>query len=135
MASFIHHITVVRYYRDGRDWDTENIISPAWSDVESAIRRMDNYCYPIVQLNTTDDEEDEDIFNICGGDGRWALFHMMGAWQYEEPGGTEEEARLWDSDQGYYCREKNILTDVAKVLRIVKSFYETGSYDGLDNVQ
>jgi hypothetical protein len=60
---------------------------------------------------------------------------MMGAWQYEEPGGSKEEVRLWDSDQGYYCRKKNILTDVAKVLRIVKSFCETGSYDHLDNVQ
>ena len=96
---------------------------------------MDNYCYPIVELSTTDNEADENIFNICGGAGRWALFHMMGLWQYEEPGGSEKEARLWDSDQGYYCREKNILTDVAKVLRIVKSYYETGSYDDLDKVQ
>jgi hypothetical protein len=133
--AFIHHITVVRYYRDGRHWDTEKIISPAWPDIEYAIRRMDNYCYPIVQLNTTDDEEDENIFNICGGAGRWALFHMMGEWQYEEPGGSEEDVRLWDSDQGYHCRRKNILADIAKVLRVVKSFYETGSYDDLDKVQ
>jgi hypothetical protein len=135
MASFIHHFTVIRYYRDGRHWDTEEINSPSWFDVESAIRRMDNYCYPIVQLNTTDNDENENIFNICGGGGRWALFHMMGAWQYQEPGGGEEEVRLWESDQGYYCREKNILTDIAKVLRLVKAFYETGSYDDLDTVQ
>src|ERR1700722_16892286 len=135
MASPIHHITVVRYSRDGQHSDAEKIISPVWSDVESAIRRMDNYCYPIVDLNTTDNDEDEHIFFICGGGGRWALSHMMGAWQYEEPGGSEKEVRLWDSDQGYYCREKNILTDVEKVLRIVRSFYETGSYDDLDNVQ
>jgi hypothetical protein len=135
MTSPIHHITVVRYYRDGRHWDTEQINFPSWSDVESAIRRMDNYCYPIVQLNTTTNEEDERIFNICGGEGRWALFHMMGEWQYEEPGGSEEEARLWDSDQGYYCSEKNILKDVEKVLRIVRAFYDTASYDDLNNVR
>lgn len=132
MALFIHHITVVRYYRDGRDWDREKITAPTWSDVESAIRRMDNYCYPIVELSTTDKEEDENIFVICGGGGRWALFQIMGAWQYEKPGGSDKEVRLWDSDQGYYCREKNILTDVSEVLRIVKSFYETGSYEDLD---
>lgn len=96
---------------------------------------MDNYCYPIVQLNTTDNEYDESIFNICGGSGRWALFHIMGMWQYEQPGGSEEEVRLWDSDQGYYCREKNLLTDIAKVLRIAKFFYETGSYVDLDHVR
>jgi hypothetical protein len=135
MASPIHHMTAIRYYRDGRNWDTEQINFPSWSDVEAAIRRMDNYCFPIVQLNTTESEADEDIFNVCGGEGRWALFHMMGEWQYEEPGGSDGEVRLWESDQGYYCSEKNILTDIEKVLRITKVFYETGSYDSLDNVE
>src|SRR5690242_6720796 len=125
MASPIHHISIVRYYRDGRHWDLEQIDSPSWTDVESAVRRMDNYCFPIVQLNTTDNEEDENIFNVVGGDGRWALFHMMGAWHYAEPGGSEEETRLWESDQGYYCLEKNILRDVEKVLRIVKTYVFT----------
>ena len=128
-------MTSIRYYRDGRHWDAEQIDSPSWADVEFAIRRMDNYCFPIVELKTTDDEEDENIFNICGGDGRWALFHMMGAWQYTQPGGSNKEVRLWESDQGYYCREKNVLTDIEKVLHIVKAFYETGSYDHLDSVQ
>ena len=127
-------MTVIRYYRDGRPWDEERIDSPSWSDVESAIRRMENYCFPIVQLNLTDSDEDESIFNIVGGDGRWALFHMMGDWQYETPGGGEDEVRLWDSDQGYYCREKNILKDIDTVLHITKAFYETGSYDGLDQL-
>jgi hypothetical protein len=90
---------------------------------------------PIVQLNTTDDDEGEDAFNICGGDGRWALFRMMGGWQYEEPGGGEGEVRLWESDQGYYCQEKNVLTNVEKVLRITKAFYETGSYEQLDSLK
>lgn len=128
-------MTIIRYSSDGRHWDSEQINSPSWSDVESAIHRMDNYCYPIVHLNTTGNDEDENIFNICGGAGRWALFHMMGAWQYERPEGGEEEVRLWDSDQGYYCREKNILIDLTTVLSIVRKFYETGSYDALATVQ
>jgi hypothetical protein len=135
MAPIIHHMTVIRYYRDVRPWDTEVINSPSWPDVEAAVRRMDNYCYPIVWLHTKENDDDENIFSICGGEGRWALFHMMETWQYEEPGGSDKEARLWESDQGYYCREKNILTDLPKVLRIVKAFYETGSYDNLDKVQ
>ena len=135
MASSILRMTVIRYYRDRRPWVAGEIDSPSWSDVEEAIRRMDNYCFPIVQLNTTDNDEDENIFNVVGGDGRWALFHMMGDWQYAEPGGSEKEVRLWESDQGYYCREKNVLTDVEKVLRIVRKFYEAGSYDDLDSVR
>ena len=103
--------------------------------VVRAVRRMDNYCFPWVSLNTTDDDTDESVFNIMGGAGRWALFHMMGDWQYEDPAGSDAGARLWDSDQGYYCKEKNILTDVERVLRITKAYYDTGSYDGLDAVE
>jgi len=123
MKSPIRQLSVIRYYRDGRHWDAEQITTPAWSEVEAAIRRMDNYCFPIVQLNTTENKEAEYIFNICGGAGRWALFHMAGDWQYERPGGGEGEVRLWESDQGYYCREKNILTDIERVLRIAKYPY------------
>lgn len=129
MASPIHHMTVLRYYRDHRPWDSKDVPSPSWSQVESAIRRMDNYCFPIVQLNCTEFEDDEDIFNVIGGNGRWALFHMMGEWQYEDPSKDDGEVRLWDSDQGYFCEQRNILTDVEKVLRISKAFYDSGSYD------
>jgi hypothetical protein len=81
------------------------------------------------------EEENEGVFNVMVGNGRWALFHMMGDWQWEDPAGRDEEARLWDSDQGYDCKEKNILTDVEKVLRIAKRFFETGSYADLDAVE
>ena len=125
----------IRYYRDGRHWDVEQVVSPSWADVEAAVRRMDNYCFPIVLLNTTDDVEEPSQFNVCGGAGRWALFHMMGDWEYEDPTSTDEsEVRLWDSDQGYFCKGKNILTDVEKALRIIKAYYETGSYERLDEV-
>ena len=135
MSSPIHHMTIIRYYKDGRPWAAEHVCSPLWSDVEAAVRRMDNDCFPIVELNTTDSEEDESIFVVCGGDGRWALTQIMGDWQYENPGGSELETRLWESDQGYFCLEKNILTDIEKVLRIIRAFYETGSYAALDAVQ
>ncbi len=60
---------------------------------------------------------------------------MMGDWQYEDPAGSDAEARLWDGDQGYYCKEMNILTDIEKVLRITKEYYATGSYKNLDEVK
>jgi hypothetical protein len=124
---------VVRYYRDGRHWDSERIERPEWAAVEEAVRRMDDYCFPIVHLNTTDVDWGEAVFNIIGGDGRWALFHMMGEWQYCDPSSDDvEEVRLWSSDQGYYCEARNILTDVEKVLRIARAYYDSGSYAGLD---
>jgi hypothetical protein len=135
MASPIHHMTVVRYYRDRRPSDSEDVRSPSWPEVEAAIRRMDNYCFPIVQLNCSEYEDDEGIFNVIGGHSRWALFHMMGEWQYADPSGGEADVRLWDSDQGYFCQERNVLTDIEKVLRITKAFYESGSYDHLDEVK
>lgn len=135
MRSPVQILKIIRYYRDKRPWDSIEIKHPAWKEVENAIRQMDNYYFPIVQLNLTDNEEDETIFNIIGGDGKFALFHMMGEWQYEDPDGGSEEVMLWESDQGYFCEAKNILTDIEKALRITKVFYETGSYNGLDNVE
>lgn len=134
MPSPIHHMTVIRYYRDGRHWDSQEAIAPDWSAVENAISQMDNYYFPIVQLNCTEFEDDDGIFNIVGGAGRFALFQMMGEWQYDDPNGSDEEVRLWDSDQGYFCKERNILTDIKKVLRITRAFYLTGSYFDLDGI-
>jgi hypothetical protein len=125
---------VTRYYRDGRPWDQEVADMPTWAAVEAAIRRMDNFCVPIVELNPTDEEDSRSMFEVVGGAGRWALFNIMGRWQYTDPAGGNEEVRLQDSDQGYFCAAKHVLTDIEKVLRITRMFYETGSYDGLDTV-
>lgn len=96
---------------------------------------MDNVCLPLVQLNPTGDEEDENTFNVIGGDGRWAMFQIMGEWHYENPTGGEGEALLWESGQGYACRERNVLTDVEAVLRIARKFYETSDYAELNSTE
>jgi hypothetical protein len=137
MKSPILILDCTRYYRDGRHWDIERINKPSWTEVEVAVRRMENYCFPIVHLNTTLDDEEESIFNIIGGAGRWALLQMMGDWQYTDRNfkGEIKEEWLWESDQGYGCKSNNILTDIEKVLRIVRKYYDTGSYAELDAVQ
>lgn len=130
-------MTVFQYFRDDRPWSSEQIESPTWADVEAAIRRMDNYCFPVVWLNCDEDDnedESEDIFCVIGGDGRWTLFRFMGEWNYEDPNGGDGEVRLWESDQGCFCRERNVITEAEKVLRITKKYYETGTYDNLDDV-
>jgi hypothetical protein len=109
--------------------------------VEAAIRKMDDFCYPIVLLSRLPCESsrdafgDEDAFNVIGGAGRYALFQMTGPWRYEDPAGGNAETRLWESDQGYFCQEKHVLTDISKVLRLAKAYYSTGSYDQLDEIE
>lgn len=134
-ASPIQHMKIIRYYRDDRPWDFQQVKSPSWLEIEPAIRRMDNYCFPIVQLIRDKDYKNDDSFNIVGGEGQFALFHLLGEWQYEDSGGGDGEVRLWASDQGYLCKERNILIDIEKVLRIAKVFYETGYYDLLDEIK
>ena len=88
-------MTVIRYYRDRRPWDCRQVRSPSWSDVEAAMRRMDNYCFPIVQPNCTEYEDDEEI---SVGSYYW----KGGAWcdpTYESHGAFMN-AIMYDSDDG-----------------------------------
>ena len=134
-------MTIIQYFKDHRPWEAHEIETPSWLDVEQAVRNMDNYCLPIVLLskaNLSCDEscfDDEDSFNIIGGNGRIALFHFMGEWQFQRSNGGNEEIRLWDSDQGYYCEERNIIYDINHALRVIEEFYNTGSYDELNNIE
>lgn len=139
----VRRMTATKYDRNNPDdWQFENRRLPSWPDVENAIRRMDNDCFPIVELSCND-LLDDDNFCVIGGAGQIALFHKMDRWQYEDPNGGNSEVRLWDSDpgifspqrHGFFCKERNVLTDVEKVLRIVKAFYYTGTHDGLNDVQ
>ena len=132
MPGPIQFLTVIEYFRDGRPWKAHHSNRPSWQEVETAIRRMENYCFPIVQLNLSEFDDDENIFNVIGGAGRYALFHMTGDWQYTDPTGTDGPVHLWESDQGYECLERNVLVDVEKVLGLAKVFYETGSYEAVE---
>lgn len=98
---------------------------------------MDNYYFPIVQLSCCDLKDgetgfdDEESFNIIGGTDKLALFHYMSEWQYERDSGGDEEIRLWDSDQGYFCQEKNVIYDVNIALNIISTFFQNGDYNSL----
>ena len=141
MASPVRSMVIVRYYEDGRPWDAEVIADPTWDAVELAVRQMDDNLRPIVLLSPerfgSSDEafEDDDAFNVIGGAGPYALFQTAGEWRYEDPNGGTEKVRLWQSDQGYFCQERNVITDVEKVLRIVRVYYDSGTYEGLDTVR
>lgn len=99
---------------------------PSWEQVQAAVRRMENFCYPIVTI-ATDPEEQHALF-IVGGPRRFAVADLTGTWQYERPDGGKEEVRLWASDQGYYCRERNVIRSRGKVLDLARAFFETGNF-------
>ena len=131
----IRYMTVIQYYRDSSPWTSYTVDGPTWNEVEEAIRKMDNFCFPIVKLGCGLPDDDDDSFNIIGGDGRLALFHFMGEWQFEDDSGDKSDVRLWDSDQGYYCKECNVIKDIDLALRVAKQYYETGSYTGLNAIR
>ncbi len=121
-------MTVIQYYRDGRPWTSEEILNPKWEQVENAVKAMDNYCFPVVWLHPSENPDDEKTLDIIGGNGRWAVFHHMGDWQYSDGSGDETEVRLWESDQGYECQEHNVIKDIKLLLEYVRLFYDTASY-------
>ena len=125
-------LTVIEYFRDDRPWKAHHTLNPTWDDVELAIRRMDNYCFPIVQLSQVGDEEDENMFNVIGGAGRYAMFQLSGEWHYDDRSGRGGRVHLWESDQGYDCKERNVATSFDQVLQIARTFYETCDYSALE---
>ena len=133
----VKHLSYLEYFKD-KDFPLEHEESkPSWETVESAIRQMDNVLFPIVALscfdlsNQPEGFEDENSLNIIGGNGKYAITHRYGEWQYEKKNGETQEVRLWESDQGYFCKEKNILVDIEEVLKFVKKYFETGDYSQL----
>lgn len=130
----IRYMNVIQYFRDQRPWTCKTVTNPSWQQVEKAVSKMDNYCFPIVQIGCGLADDDDDSFNIVGGDGRFAIFHFMGDWQFEDDSGDNTEVRLWESDQGYYCQESNVIKDLDLALRVTKQYFETGSYENLDRV-
>lgn len=73
--------------------------------------------------------EDENSLHVIGGDGQWALFQRTGPCRFEDPDGSREESRSWESDQGYFCERSNIVTDIRSVLATARAFWEAPSYD------
>ena len=131
MSSPVQLLTIVQYYRERPGWDAHHTRRPAWSAVERSITQMDNFCFPIVLVSVDpaidDGFDDDDALNIIGGDGRFSLFQATGDWRYENPTGSREPVRLWDSDQGHFCEQRNI-ADLELALHIARRFYDTGSF-------
>jgi hypothetical protein len=121
------HLTMV-HYPPQQPWRCAEVRSPKWEEVSIAIRKMDDDEYPVVQLSWKDVDscfDDEESFNIIGGGASgFALFEHVPGWNFEDPDGGDEDVRLWQSDQGYFCKRRNIIIDIDKVLRLTQVYVE-----------
>lgn len=132
--NLIKTLVALRYYPDNKPWDGELIRNPSWEQVESVIRRMDDVCFPLVALSlndclaVNDVFEDDDSFHVIGGNDRFALFKNTGDWQYDNPYGSDDSVRLWQSDQGYFCEQRNIAT-LNTTLSLTRAFYLSGNFE------
>jgi hypothetical protein len=126
-----HHLTIV-HYPPHEPYRCLEVRSPAWEDVAAAIRKMDDNEYPIVQLSWEDVDscfDDESSLNIVGGSGVGFALSEMNGWRFDDPKGSDEDVRLWQSDQGYFCKRRNLIAEIDVVLELARIYFETGSYD------
>ncbi|PXA90212.1 hypothetical protein DMC25_08320 [Caulobacter sp. D4A] len=131
------HMTLFRYPpQDGSR--LIEIDAPTWPQVREAVERLDDQEFPIVQLDANAADSCVDIegaFNVFGGRGSgYAVFENMGVWRFLWPEGSDEEVRLWQSDQGYFCERRALLTDLGDVLELAEAYFNTGSYAAVVDV-
>jgi hypothetical protein len=127
----IKTLNVTIYNQHGSAWWTELTPDPQWADIEAAITRLDQYCYPFVWLHRSDTVEEDSAydFDIIGGNGLYAMDGVVDAkgFTYIEPDGGDDIISVWRSDQGFETEAKYVCRDLTIVLRAVKYFCEHGT--------
>ena len=117
------------YDETGWKWHQEVTREPAWDHVEASVRRLDQFCYPSVELHLTDDPDDPtQTLTVMGGQGVYWVGLTAGDYdqlRLFDPNRSSREVDLWTSDQGFGDYEFHTTTDVEFVLRIARHFSET----------
>jgi mannose-6-phosphate isomerase-like protein (cupin superfamily) len=127
----------IEYPENGEPWRSEKVRVEAWSDIESAIRRLDRNRFPFLFLWPTTDEahhdlSEDEVFQVMGGRGAyWVAGNVDGSFErrlhFPEQGG--EEVEVWESDQGYAAPARHVCFDVEAVLRAARYYAERGGFD------
>lgn len=108
----------------------ECIQAPTWDQIVESIIRLDRFQYPYIVMYPSEYEDQGDELSIIGGKGAWTA--GGGKWEYTNADGSNEEIELWESDQGYGCTMKHVMTDLDQVLDLAKQFYICPKHDQLD---
>ncbi len=131
IAKFLH---VTEYPRSGWGYTTQEIKNPSWQEIESAIRRLDKYCFPFIWIFLTDNTEDIPDFQIIGGKGDYWMSGNVNGYnerRYSNPSveGEDREVCVWESDQGFSDYESTICHDLEEVLQATRYLCEHGDFD------
>jgi hypothetical protein len=113
---------------DQRDHVIQN---PSWSDVENAIRSLDNKARNDLYLKPLDTSQDT-FLGVGGGDGKYIVHGSEGGERFPTlsgPTGTDE--RLVPLCVGGQLAEypARWIVDLDRTLAAVKMFYEAGTFD------
>ncbi len=126
------------YGPSGRGWKSEKICFPLWSDIETAVRRLDRFRYPFAFLWETEEEDKQTIdgigqvLEIMGGEGAWWLAGSFEGYfqrRIDYPERGEQEVLVWTSDQGFADAERHICRDIEVVVEAARYFADHGGFD------
>jgi hypothetical protein len=111
---------------DGVPLVGELLDAPAWELVERSIRELDGHTHPRVRLWAGPPGEPPGL-DIIGGNGKYALREVGNGWVYYDSNGTDEQVNVQTSGAGHRCAGYYVCTDVERVLRIARRFFESRS--------
>jgi hypothetical protein len=129
---FVKLLLYAIYDKDGWSWRTEEKTNPEWSDVEHAIKRLEQFVYPYVWLyRSRSDEDDMPDMNIIGGNGIYSIDGLIDnqTVRFVNPDGGNQLVEVWTSDQGFETEDKYVCRDIEVVLSAAKYYCEHGMLD------
>lgn len=109
----------------------EFVESPSWEQVEHTIRRLDGYCHPLVCLWAEQPRMAPGL-EIIGGAGKYALREVGDGWVFYDPNAADDEVEVQTSGAGHRCAGYCVCTDVERVLKIARRFFESDKVEDDD---
>ena len=129
-------LEVIHYETSNGPWRAIRTLDPLWSDVESAVRRMDGDLFPTVKLLIDREPPGDAVpdFELLGGGAGYFITARPNGTElyYRDERASSEEVAVWISDQGFSCPRFMVCPDIELVLAAIRHFFDTGQLlDGI----
>lgn len=125
-------LKVREYAEDGEDYRTHSYPLPTWEQIESALRSLNHYRLPFMEIGLEDNDSQDGWYRVYGGPNGYAITattREAGRVKYDDPTLTECQADVWWSGDGYYPAEWHVCYDIELVVQVTRTFAETGLLD------